>query len=111
MNRNELDEIMADVFDIDAQILYDAIYVRKCNSKFSVDLRAYYVFALRNMLGYTTDRITKVTGIKSYQCYYYLNRILDDDSPSNKYYVKQLYKRLKNEQSKNNIRTYTEQLH
>ena len=108
MNRNELDEIMADVFDIDAQILYDAIYIRKCNSKFSVDLRAYYVFALKNILGYSSSRIVQVTGIKSYQYYYYLNRVLDDDSPSNKYYVKQLYKRLKNEQSKNNIAAYTE---
>lgn len=108
MNRNELDEVMADVFDIDAEILYDAIYIKKCSSKFSVDLRSYYVFALRNILGYSSSRIIQVTGIKSYQYYYYLNRILDDDSPSNKYYVKQLYKRLKNEQSKNNITAYTE---
>jgi hypothetical protein len=106
MKIEQLDKIMLDLFDIKPSTLHSALFTLKCSNAFHVDIRKYYVFALNQVLGYKKSKIIECTNIKMHQCYYYINKVLNDDSSSNKYYVKELYKRIRHEQSKIEIGTY-----
>ena len=106
MKIEQLDLIMLDLFDIKPTTLHSALFTLKCSNAFHVDIRKYYVFALTQIMGFKTSRVVDMTNLKLYQCYYYINKVLNDDTASNKYYVKELYKRIRHEQSKTDVGTY-----